>query len=119
MVEVVVESKHAFLLRIAIAVDVLEKLNFVQGLIDIILIVGDNLHAIMFAIFKTQYLYCSRELSLSKYRKNLVFTCNHIIDDNLEVLMILKSSFILIEDDLHIIHIVDSSIVFDGVEAIL
>lgn len=56
VVKVVEETQNTFFVNITIVIYVFEQLNFVNGLVDVVLVIRDNLHAVKLAIFEVEHL---------------------------------------------------------------
>lgn len=118
VVEEIVKAQDVLLLHITIVVDVREQLDLVEGLIDVVLGIVDDLHAVLLTVLEIEHLHSPGELSLPQHRENLVATGYHIINDDLEWALA-DDSVVLVEHNLQVEDIVDHSIVLHRIEFIL
>mmetsp|Transcript_126574 Transcript_126574/g.269976 ORF Transcript_126574/g.269976 Transcript_126574/m.269976 type:complete len:387 (+) Transcript_126574:721-1881(+) len=118
VVEVIIQAQHAVLIDVAIHIDVLQQLDLIQGLVEEVLVVLDDLHADHLVVLQIKALNSSREGSRSKVLKNLIPRSDHCVHANGELLRLLEACLVPLENDAEAEGVVDDAIELDGIKGV-
>ena len=120
MIEEVDQLEQILLVQVlTIGVDVSQELNFVNRLVEVILVVLDNLHAHHLLRVDIVALNSFRERSASQVFDDLVTASNDAVDNDREVFGLLETSLFPIKDNSQLVAIVDDIVKFCRVELIV
>ena len=120
VIEEINQLEEILLIKIfTVSVDISQKFDLINRLIEVILIVLNNLHA--------NHLLCVDVIALNGFREggtaeifdDLVATCNNTIDDNREVFGLLEACLLSIENNAQVVAVIDDTIKLSWVELVI
>mmetsp|Transcript_55807 Transcript_55807/g.155600 ORF Transcript_55807/g.155600 Transcript_55807/m.155600 type:complete len:326 (-) Transcript_55807:1149-2126(-) len=118
VVEVVVEAEDAVLVNIAVYIDVLQQLDFIQRLVEEVLVVLDDLHANHLVALEVQALHRPGKGGRAQVFEDLVASCHDGVHADGELLGLFEAGLVPLEDDAEAKGVEDDAVELHRVETV-